>query len=1401
MYIPEGSSVRCSTSSSYTSYIERVQIPGSATEIGNYAFYNCKYLTDIYYALSEEDWNRITNVSSIDESVTIHYNSTALSGLLIVPSEITLTTGKRIMVQAVGKNIAGIKENDTAAWSINNDLSGGYARIISTSTCDGKFLCQIEGVKEGTCSLTVNTINGYSATAAVNVVTDVKKTVSTSGIQTHLSGSQNYVMEDTDSGTLDLESPIKSEVLIKSQSAYTTEKKITIKKGGVLRVEGTLEAKEIIIRGGGRLEVSGRVNAKSVTAEGNIFAEAGTLSISGVLKANTVYIKSGGSLSLQNGQLIATESFKYSGDTPGMLEGLLFIGRSMSVNKHFQDPDGKLNTIFYGDTSEGKFSFHKQSIIGNVFAENEEKFKEIGIGVENRISALQFDPDSVIQNDPGRWSYSPGTRELTESWEEGLGGYYQNIIKETQTAALLSSYRGLTDEDCKFITNLAILWVGSICPQINSGIFEFSSDSYDMYFRLKGNRYRLRFEQSTYGAFGTFGEISLCLDDDEDSEVVFGASAAGSIENFKAQAVAYLAEQSVQQYYKFVTGSLPKAASADTLKDLLKERGVTLVEKYVDKMISKCLFQTSDETDYGKETARIKQTFDLQELLWDGDLGGLWGFAKDAVKDETENSGDNSAVPLIDEAEETEANNAMRDVSDTVVDEFLKAALIEVLGEDSEGEPDFAKSGSVKFLDLSGKYIQELDGIQYFDNLTTLILGDNEISDLTPLASLTKLKYLDVSGQSIQDISCLAGLTRMEILNLSDNPIDSVAGVSGMTQLRELDIADTDVSSLSPLSSLGNLKILRASNLPLEDPDLMHLKKLSSLTEVYVSDCGLERLDGINVSALVTLDVSDNGVSDLTPITQAAKLQSLNASENMVETVPSLKNCSALTKLDLSGNFLMDLSGLAGAPALTELDVSSCELVNKDVEALAKIRSLVTLDISSNNLRDISDLFVLENLRTLDISKTGIELADYSDLPQTVNFVDSDIVRSGVCKDGLKWMIDRSGKLSIYGKGTMQSYKGENVPWPKASSVRIGEGIINAGDYVFANRSPLIRVQLPSTLTTIGAHAFYGCNILEGLTVPANVTEIGEQAIYNEATTVYYVGYKNEWDELEKGKGLKYKEVIYDEEPLPDTLPLPEDITISPAGAVYSGTAHTPDVVISDSGKALEEGTDYTVAYLNNVNPGEATITITGIGKYTGTVTRTFMILPGKTTRGDMFNLANNVKVTWKEVPGAAYYKVYREGVTDPSESVEEPVIVTTGLIGWDKQPGLTNGHAYRYKIVASLTGAGDSSGDSPLSYSKLMYRLKTVVIRSVKNTAPGKVTVKYDKTTSGDSYVLQYCERQDMVGAKTKVVLGAANTSYVIGGLKKGKTYYISIRVRKKVNGIDYYTTFGVAKKVTITK
>ena len=355
------------------------------------------------------------------------------------------------------------------------------------------------------------------------------------------------------------------------------------------------------------------------------------------------------------------------------------------------------------------------------------------------------------------------------------------------------------------------------------------------------------------------------------------------------------------------------------------------------------------------------------------------------------------------------------------------------------------------------------------------------------------------------------------------------------------------------------------------------------------------------------------------------------------------------------------------------------------------------------------------------------------------------------------------------------------------------------GEYVFDHCEELKSVTIEEGLAKIEKGTFRDCFALSKVTIPLSIKSIGISAfpswtgINASSKDVYYAGKESEWAEIEIADGNPYfaKATIHCSDSAQD---LSDAVVSGLKSMTYTGKPITQAPIVKLDSKALTSGTDYTVSYSNNTNTGTATVTITGKGKYKGTKTATFKILPGKTTRGDMFNLANNVKVTWKAVPGAKYYKVYRSGVKDP-------VIVTSALVGYDKTAGLENGKKYTYRIVASLTGKGDSSGDSPLSYSKVMYRLKTVAIRSVKNTAPGKVTVTYDKTTAGDSYVLQYSEKQDMTGAKTKVVMGANTTSYVIGGLKKGKTYYISIRVRKKVNGIDYYTTFGVPKKVTITK
>ena len=75
----------------------------------------------------------------------------------------------------------------------------------------------------------------------------------------------------------------------------------------------------------------------------------------------------------------------------------------------------------------------------------------------------------------------------------------------------------------------------------------------------------------------------------------------------------------------------------------------------------------------------------------------------------------------------------------------------------------------------------------------------------------------------------------------------------------------------------------------------------------------------------------------------------------------------------------------------------------------------------------------------------------------------------------------------------------------------------------------------------------------------------------------------------------------------------------------YNGQKHTPDVQIDvwvddypvpgipnapGADVRLTEGTDYTVTYLDNVNAGQAVVTFTGKGNYTGTITREFTIAP-----------------------------------------------------------------------------------------------------------------------------------------------------------------------------------------------
>lgn len=59
---------------------------------------------------------------------------------------------------------------------------------------------------------------------------------------------------------------------------------------------------------------------------------------------------------------------------------------------------------------------------------------------------------------------------------------------------------------------------------------------------------------------------------------------------------------------------------------------------------------------------------------------------------------------------------------------------------------------------------------------------------------------------------------------------------------------------------------------------------------------------------------------------------------------------------------------------------------------------------------------------------------------------------------------------------------------------------------------------------------------------------------------------------------------------------------------IYTGSAIKPVPAVKVGGRTLKNGTDFTVSYKNNTEPGTATLSVTGKGNYSGSVSKTFKI-------------------------------------------------------------------------------------------------------------------------------------------------------------------------------------------------
>lgn len=165
----------------------------------------------------------------------------------------------------------------------------------------------------------------------------------------------------------------------------------------------------------------------------------------------------------------------------------------------------------------------------------------------------------------------------------------------------------------------------------------------------------------------------------------------------------------------------------------------------------------------------------------------------------------------------------------------------------------------------------------------------------------------------------------------------------------------------------------------------------------------------------------------------------------------------------------------------------------------------------------------------------------------------------------------------------------------------------------------------------------------------------------------------------------------------------------------YTGDAIRPKPYVKDGDTYLKEGTDFTYDYSNNTAQGTATVTITGKGNYTGTVTKDFKIVaaPGKITISGDLNVTYgttvpDVTVDKKTDTGAVTVYYYTNEACTEGETVTKPV------------------NAGTYYVKAELA-AGENYGAATSNVLSFTIARKDIAGMTV---ALDKTTVEYDGTT-----------------------------------------------------------------------
>ncbi|ALU77390.1 class 1 internalin InlD [Listeria monocytogenes] len=228
-------------------------------------------------------------------------------------------------------------------------------------------------------------------------------------------------------------------------------------------------------------------------------------------------------------------------------------------------------------------------------------------------------------------------------------------------------------------------------------------------------------------------------------------------------------------------------------------------------------------------------------------------------------------------------------INEIFTDENLANAIKTTLSKPSTASAvSQVELDSVRDVTAESSNIASLEGVQYLNNLDTLVLNNNKITDLNPLAGLTKLSILEASNNQLSDISALSNVTNLHQLRLDGNQIKQLNGVSNLINLETIELSNNQITAISPVSGLKNLVGLGIDNNKISDlSPISGLSKLNHLTADSNQISDLRPLS--NLAAMEVMRLDGNQISDVTPIANLANLNYVFLAENQISDISSLQ--------------------------------------------------------------------------------------------------------------------------------------------------------------------------------------------------------------------------------------------------------------------------------------------------------------------------------------------------------------------------------------------------------------------------------------------------------------------------------------------------------------------------------